>query len=272
MDLEIKTVTDLDIDLGEKTPPPQFLAWMTKKRSLPNLEILDFPGTKECNVSIVLNALCCAETSFREQLRGIGFSKSELKEKHLKRIVLELLPRFANLYHLLLGANQIGSFRDIVESIEEGIGTNSPQPLSSIRVLDINYNPLFKIMKNEPKEKKAMLRFLEIFPSIRTLCTLDVDDEIKYALMKNDAGRSHIVEVGSDGNGSSRLPISLSLWPLVLKRASEHWCQGRPDAPATKLFYLTRNCQEPAINASERLPVLPRETDRKRKRLSVRDF
>lgn len=91
-----------------------------------------------------------------------------------------------------------------------------------------------KKMKEDPKEKVAMLRFLESYNVIHTIvvygdfdCSYgsDIEDDfdysydsdIEYVLRINHAGRS-IVEC-SNRKEDHRPSLPLSLWPIVLERA-----------------------------------------------------
>jgi hypothetical protein len=138
--------------------------------------------------------------------------------------MLEIVPKLRNLRSLNLSNNNIEFFLPIMNIIKNEA---SFLPSTSLRVLDIHNNPVFKKIKEDPDEKAAVLSLLGTFSGISNLGGYhksDYDSDIEYALRINHAGRRIVVKAaidGSGGNDAGKAVVPISLWPTILERAYE---------------------------------------------------
>ena len=207
----------------------QFIEWMSSH--LPVLEELDFRFPKQKRAS-VLKALRSLDFRCKYSMKSIVLKRCNLRDVDLATLLL----KFPNLSNLDLARNGIKSVQPIIDMIN----TSGDCFLSkSIRKLNLEWNPILGNAKRDPNEKEALLSFLRVFNTIRTLYTPRFSchryhPDVEYALAINQAGRSivqvrhhgkhtkaaattGIVEVDDDDAHDRSLP--LSVWPIVLERS-----------------------------------------------------
>ena len=246
--MKLKHLTELVVDFNLTEPPAQFLEWITNKDMVPMLTEIEFVQTKEEHLPLLLDALLGAEIAFRGQLTSISFLESQFNGDKLETLLFDFLPRFPNVATLNVEHLKIESFRPILERIEQG---EAKSPVSgSLRDLSIDVSHILERIKTVAEEKEAVLRFLKLFGRLSRLGNGHPrwDSDIRYALMKNAAGR-RLLESGTIGAPAGLPP---ALWANAIERASRReWWEER-NAPATKVFYLVQNAREIAMEASER--------------------
>jgi hypothetical protein len=132
-------------------------------------------------------------------------------------------------------------------------------PSTSLRVLDIHNNPVFKKIKEDPDEKAAVLSLLGTFSGISNLGGYhksDYDSDIEYALRINHAGRRIVVKAAIDGSGSNdagKAVVPISLWPTILERAYEKSAVDIYNPKnATGIYYLLREVGPALLLAGQR--------------------
>jgi len=206
-----------------------FLRWMAAH--FPSLEYLEILYMEENQTDIILDFLRGLDSaSFKSNLKRLAMKCCHVNENHFQALMLEVLPKFENLFELNLWNNNIKSFQPIAEKIENE--TNCTVS-NSIRRLQLSDNPVsFYQKKLLPKEKMAVLSILKSFKNLYSLgIMMEYDSDIHYARLINHAGRN-IIE------GDRDLP--LSLWPAVLERAYKKAFLHIKKNP-TGIFYLLLN-------------------------------
>jgi hypothetical protein len=230
-------VTDIQIESESVYSP--FFTWMTSQ--LPSLEVLDFVKMKKNETNFIIDHLVTNDViCFQESLKYLGMQNCQVNDTIFETIMFKICPKFEKLSELRLHFNQIKTIQNIVNKIKSN-NTTEFVPLKSLRILNLRLNPIFEKMKEEnPKEKTAMLSFLQSYNSICNIggyIKQHYDSDIEHALDINHAGRKRIVE-GSAGTCSAdgrSLRFPLSMWPTVLECAYENsfqiYCRtdGYPD-------------------------------------------
>lgn len=242
--MKLKNLTTLGITHGyyllQSTSP--VFAWI--QQQLPSLEELDICCTKEIESTVFfLDFLCTANVCFKESLKQITMDDCKVNNNQFETLLFDILPRFPNVFSLDLGHNKIQSIKPIVDRIENDDNCSIPK---SIRVVVLTDNPIVENVKEDQKEKAALLSLLRSFDAISSLGDWypgDYDSDVEYALRTNHAGRS-IIE-GGNNDGRS---LPLSVWPALLERAFDksadihHGFSFRKEIPnnPTGLYYLIR--------------------------------
>jgi hypothetical protein len=129
----------------------------------------------------------------------------------------KIVPKLTDLSMLNLEGNRIESIQPIMGRMKS---STTFLPFKSLRSVDLSGNPIMKKMKEDPKEKVAILSLLKSYNTIHSLGCGDFDanydSDIEYVLRINHAGRC-IVEC-SNRKEDHRPLLPLSLWPIVLER------------------------------------------------------
>jgi len=243
LQMELNQLKTLEICGGKFQPPAHFLEWMTT--NLPNLENLGFWHTEKKETERIIKALSTHDVCFAQTFKRLDIRACNLDDKLFESLLLDALPKFQSLSTLNVVSNKIESLQNIAKRIEN----DNKKPCvvaKSLRHIYLTGNFVENKLKNNPKEKHAMLSLLKVFNAV---CTLKIygeehfDSDVDYALRINDAGRS-LVEGGND----ELLP--LSVWPTVLERAyAESHRAGlylfrgidSQEKNPTGLYYLLRN-------------------------------
>jgi hypothetical protein len=252
--MRLQHLKKLNVD-GYNFESIRFHKWMTTQ--LPNLEELEFDNFADLIghelardedeiipidtilefISSVSNPIC-----FRDSLKCLSIRNSNLNSEDFKLLMSDLVPRFKKLSTLDLSYNEIGC-----------VGCDDAEIVrSSLRVLNLCGNPVFKNMNHDQVGKTAMLNFLKINNTVHNLGGFkrdgrydppvgdslqlyhfgpgvhsiidgsagDYDSEIEYALRLNHAGRGRIIVETSNGDARSTIPSSM--FPTVLERAYEN--------------------------------------------------
>ena len=212
-----------------------FLKWMVEK--LPSLIGLHLWAMGENETDCILNRLCTTtDVCFQDSLKVLCIHNSNIDDNRLETLLYEVSPSFQNLRCFDLTDNKIESVQPIVDKLKLKI--DQPRVVSkSLRRLILDNNPISKKMKESPDEKAALLSFLEIFYTIHDMGPNDIyGSDVEYALRINHAGRRIF-----GGDGSIEY-IPLSLWPTILRKASEKskYIRGRINEKKipTGLFFL----------------------------------
>jgi len=236
--MELKYLKTLDLRISQFQSSSLFLPWMAGQ--LPNLERLVFRDMQKKETNFILDALRNLDVCFQNSLKHFGMARCELNDNQLETILFEIVPKFRNISTLRLVGNEIQSVQSIVDRVKSDDKTCIVS--KSIRHLDLRKSPVMNKMKEDPKEKTAILSFLQTF---NTVCNLggcevgDYDPDVEYALRINHAGRS-IVE------GSVDRSLPLTVWPIVLERSfgkSGHiydYYDIKEQKNPTGLYYLLR--------------------------------
>eukprot|EP00536_Pseudo-nitzschia_multiseries_P004534 jgi/Psemu1/10161/gm1.10161_g len=259
--------------------------WVADSESLPNLRCLQFGCLPENETDALLDTLADANPnpnpnpgadadadadadanadadaaasvfprrcSFRERLRALVLDSCSLEDRHLERLLLDVVPGFPRMTHLRLSRNGIESFVGVANRLAP---LQNP-PVSSLREVCLGNNPCLERLRdggrgeNEDEretERAALLRVLESLDTIGSLEASSVHppgdyscygSEAEYALSINRAGKSLLIRNGaatggdsggrassSSGSGSGSSVIEdfclfPSLWPRLLERAS----------------------------------------------------
>ena len=214
-------VANFQIEFVSVSSP--FLTWMTSQ--LPSLEVLDFVRMKKNETNFIVDHLVTNDViCFQESLKYLGVQNCQVDENIFETIMFKICPKFEKLSELRLHYNQIKTIQNIVNKIKNN-DTTEFVPLKSLRILNLRLNPIFEKMREEdPKEKTAMLKFLQSYNSICNIggyIKQHYDSEIEYALNINHAGRKRIVEASALSANGRSLRFPLSIWPTVLERAYE---------------------------------------------------
>ena len=157
--------------------------------------------------------------------------------KELKGLVMGVLPKYTNLFHLRVKNNGIESLQPLSDAL------NNTEPISSCMASFLNNivhfwldgNPVVENIKTDDKEKKALLNCLSKLKRVSSITddrfstspSSQFDNEIQDDLIYNEVGGRILLEDG----GNNTLP--LSVWPTVLRRAAQQLTLG--------LFGLLRN-------------------------------
>jgi len=190
------------------------------------LEFLELRSMEKIVTNCILDALIRTDVgddvSFGDNLKKIKMMSCKLDETHLETLLFDILPKFPNIFSLDLNFNRIESVQSIADRLKKDNDSTYSFVSKSIRFLQIRSNPIMTTMKNDPKEKIAVVSLLQTFNSI---CNLgagynDVyDSEIEYALRINHARQGIIV--GGGGGDSCLYNLPLSMWPTALRRVYE---------------------------------------------------
>jgi hypothetical protein len=180
-----------------------FFTWMTSQ--LPSVEDIGFVYAEDKKTAnALLESLSSVEDAcFKDSLKIISLNTCQVDNNNLETIMLKIRPKFENLSKLYLFNNKIQIIHHIVNKIKNNDDAEL-LPSKSFRILDLYGNPIFKMMKDYPEEKTAMLTFLQSWCSIHNIGGYErsnYDSDIEYALRINHAGRSNIVKRGTDGSG-----------------------------------------------------------------------
>lgn len=220
----------------ESTSDP-FFQWMTSQ--LPSVEEIKFYGDYDYDresTDAILDFLSSIEdTSFKDNLKVLSMERCGLNDNDFKTIMSKIRPKFNNLVEIDLRWNNIQTVQHTVNEIKN---------IKSLRVLNLNWNPILRKMEKDPEERKVMLSFLKINNTLHNIggpyYGPYYDPEIEYALRINTAGRS-IIEGSASGSGGRSLP--LSMWPTVLERAyyANYFKSRSKSRSADGVYYLLRN-------------------------------
>jgi hypothetical protein len=252
VDMKLDKLRRLQLNYCEfKSSSSLFLTWMSKQIS--NLEHLSFDDMEEKPTDIVLDALRDNKFSFQNKLKSLTMNKCSIDGNRFAILLLEILPGFKKVSSLDLGDNKIESVQLTVDRITKN---DHPKTIpKSLRIVDLNDNPMMKNIKKESKENTSFMSFLHSFNTIINLGGLKKSDygpDLEYALRINHAGgRTVIAEDGSsisNHDGSTMPALSFPVWPILLERSyarSGHiYNQGssiRDEKDATGLYDLVRN-------------------------------
>jgi hypothetical protein len=204
---------------GDTSSP--FFVWLKSKlSSLYDLRFVDY----------LLDFLVTVEeTRFKDNLKMLTLDSCNLECKPFgplfQTLMLNILPRFPKMVALNLCNNNIKSIHPVVVDMLE----NERKIPSTLCVLGLYGNPVMENIKDDPKEKEAVMSLLKTFNMIYNLggaCFCPNDTDIDYELSMNHAGRDRVVGEGV-GNGDRSIP--LSLWPKILERAYEKFHQIHDD-------------------------------------------
>ena len=199
----------------------------------------------------ILRAFRDDDFCFRQSLKILNIFGSEVKEEGLETLLFDILPRFPNLTTIHIPFNRIESLQMIASRIKlRSTDEIMSIPDNSLRKLKLYCNPVLEKIRDDQKEKDALMTILNAFSEISSLgspCSINGLD-VDYLLRINQAGRKFITG-GPEGRGEEpsavdshrfrndippRLPIKpgikLELWPNMLKGTCE-----------TGMFYLIRN-------------------------------
>lgn len=143
-------------------------------------------------------------------------------QDQLEALLVEVAPKLPNLTHIDISHNKIQSLQRIADMInkQRGISNGRCQSQNNLRCLDLSWNTVTLKLKNDKKEKAALMTILRTFKGLYDLGN-DVNLEehppdVRYQLIMNHAGRK-IVEACY----RCHKPISVKILPLLLERAFE---------------------------------------------------
>ena len=210
-------------------------SWISFISSLPKLNFLYFKETSNGRIDPILQILH-DQSLPSDRLEGLAINNHHMTGKELKGLVMGVLPKYTNLFHLRVKNNGIESLQPLSDAL------NNTEPISSCMASFLNNivhfwldgNPVVENIKTDDKEKKALLNCLSKLRRVSSITDVRIsttssqfDNEIQDALIHNFVDGRILLEAG----GNNTLP--LSAWPTVLRRAAQRVTSG--------LFGLLRN-------------------------------
>ena len=216
----IITQTILDVEINDDTQTNLLsLTLQLYQLKLLQIESLKIIARLRDMSEFFHSSLFLKHLSRFSNLDSLRLSSCNIDEVQFKTLLFFVLPNLPQLKCLNLKCNNIKSVR----SIAQGLKNCRLAPNLTLRFLDLDRNPIWKKIANDPEEAKAMCVFLRAFPTILRMgwcfekyrpCgdfSLSII-EVEHELMLNFAGRSLVERVGM-----SR-PLPLSVWPTVFER------------------------------------------------------
>ena len=252
--MKLPNLKELVVDMGSvQIASSRFLTWMTTQ--LPSLEVLEYSTERKNDVTVIIDSLRTSDLCFHNSLKRLTLGCCFMEQESFEILMIEIVPKCRDLKSLNLWYNNIKSFLPIVDSIKND---RTFVPSTSLQVLNIHSNPVFKRMEDDPIEKAALLSFLGTFNTIHNVVGRPGgglnDSDVEYALRINHAGRRIVVKVdgGSNNDDDGKTIIPLPLWPIILERAYERSSDishlssddKKKKKNATGIYYLLREVSE----------------------------
>jgi len=187
------------------------------------------------------------DLGFAQSLTTLDMKSGMLTEDDLKRLILDIRPKYPKLHTIDASHNDISSLLGIEDKIMEIISSLSSSQLilsdNNLRKLNLCGNPVRRT--KDSKEIAAVKTLLDAFNGISNIgnemyAWTKYDPDIEYKLRINQAGRRKFMV--TDNNPI--ITMNRALWPLILERAYKTSSEIYDNRYCTReegLFHMVRN-------------------------------